>query len=861
MRKIFTLIVALVAVFGVSAQSVTVTWPTAADALLAPSVTGDGAEYVTASDITLGASLVDPASKANNGFNGMQVSPSPNINSGTKTISEAYWTHFPITVAPGKIFQLKSVALKSAKLGTGDKSYINVFMYLPDEDAKLTIANQIALARNNDAEGYYNDLSYTSFPNFDEHGTDFFGSFEFVVNLYGKMAANKQMWLSNIVIEGEITDAGGVDTRVPAPISWDPASVTIAEDEELASPVFTNPENLSVTFESSNPAVATVDENGVISKAGGIGSAVITAFYSGDETTYKATQATCTIEVKLKSENIIGDKTLKVNLNGDVKAESVILSDDLITVTNPWATTSAAVNANICGNSFTNYVSVRAKVSNGEFTVDGTNSYMVLAPKANMEVIIYGRIQNKTSNPDLNDIKNCAVYDEAMATVNANHMYFGQWTGSNNAYAYVAQTYTLEANKTYYLSAAGFGFQFFGLGYTADIKESGLAYSAATATVELGEPADYPTLSNPNGLEVTYTSSDEAVATVDAEGVVTPLALGETVITASFAGNGSFLAGEASYTLTVVAPAAIADIVAFNVEGVDNKGYVYDGTVEESTVKINGTSVNALKFNNGWTPGATEKSGYVMLTTADGFKSGDVLTLKGVYSNKAEKEAQIEVYANANKTGFFGTTDLFINAYTGEVEVPSYTFVVPFDTEAIYLARKGGTAAYITYICVERDRTLEHPAAPEIASEALEGDMIKVTEGESVEVSFTVEGEAAVYYCFEESAEAETPEEGGEPEVQAAEPTLDVYGMTYTLYTEPITLGKAGTLSYFSMLNGVASEVKSVKVGITTALSELEADAAAKAVYYNLQGVRVDNPAAGLYIRKQGDKVTKVIIK
>ncbi len=31
--------------------------------------------------------------------------------------------------------------------------------------------------------------------------------------------------------------------------------------------------------------------------------------------------------------------------------------------------------------------------------------------------------------------------------------------------------------------------------------------------------------------------------------------------------------------------------------------------------------------------------------------------------------------------------------------------------------------------------------------------------------------------------------------------------------------------------------------------------------YFNLQGVRVDNPAAGLFIRRQGNKVTKVIIR
>ncbi len=47
--------------------------------------------------------------------------------------------------------------------------------------------------------------------------------------------------------------------------------------------------------------------------------------------------------------------------------------------------------------------------------------------------------------------------------------------------------------------------------------------------------------------------------------------------------------------------------------------------------------------------------------------------------------------------------------------------------------------------------------------------------------------------------------------------------------------------------------------GGDSALDNIAADNA-PAVYYNLQGVRVDNPAKGLYIRCQGNKVTKVIL-
>ena len=38
-------------------------------------------------------------------------------------------------------------------------------------------------------------------------------------------------------------------------------------------------------------------------------------------------------------------------------------------------------------------------------------------------------------------------------------------------------------------------------------------------------------------------------------------------------------------------------------------------------------------------------------------------------------------------------------------------------------------------------------------------------------------------------------------------------------------------------------------------------DSDAPVVYYNMQGVRVANPANGLYIRVQGKKATKVLVR
>ena len=84
-----------------------------------------------------------------------------------------------------------------------------------------------------------------------------------------------------------------------------------------------------------------------------------------------------------------------------------------------------------------------------------------------------------------------------------------------------------------------------------------LEFSPSSATATLGETFLAPELTNPHNLTVTYSSSDENVATVDAStGEVTLVRAGTTTITASFYGDETYKAGTASYTLTVSRPAA-----------------------------------------------------------------------------------------------------------------------------------------------------------------------------------------------------------------------------------------------------------------------------------------------------------------
>ena len=96
-----------------------------------------------------------------------------------------------------------------------------------------------------------------------------------------------------------------------------------------------------------------------------------------------------------------------------------------------------------------------------------------------------------------------------------------------------------------------------GLGNIKLAKNPELSFEKTEYTGILGEVFTTPTLNNPHELSVSYSSSNEEVATVDAAtGAVTLLAAGETTITATSEADDNYSSGSASYKLTVTAEAA-----------------------------------------------------------------------------------------------------------------------------------------------------------------------------------------------------------------------------------------------------------------------------------------------------------------
>ena len=93
----------------------------------------------------------------------------------------------------------------------------------------------------------------------------------------------------------------------------------------------------------------------------------------------------------------------------------------------------------------------------------------------------------------------------------------------------------------------------FGQQSVSDLKDPGLAWSADSFEATIGTSNSFPTLTNTYNVGVTYTSSQPEVATINANGVITLLAGGSTLISAASAANETYAASSDSYVLTVLA--------------------------------------------------------------------------------------------------------------------------------------------------------------------------------------------------------------------------------------------------------------------------------------------------------------------
>ncbi|MDE7408428.1 MAG: Ig-like domain-containing protein [Muribaculaceae bacterium] len=165
----------------------------------------------------------------------------------------------------------------------------------------------------------------------------------------------------------------------------------------------------------------------------------------------------------------------------------------------------------------------------------------------------------------------------------------------------------------------------------------GLSYPSSEYDAILGEDFSSPVLDNPNQLEVSWTSSDEAVATVDSEGKVTLAGRGTTTITASTEGNDDFAAGHAKYTLTVIPCASsISELLEYAPDQYDRVKVNFPATVNfasGSIAFVTDAEGKAACFDNITNRNSTSTSSTTIYAVGQVIPAGWIATNATIYES------------------------------------------------------------------------------------------------------------------------------------------------------------------------------------------------------------------------------------
>ena len=148
-------------------------------------------------------------------------------------------------------------------------------------------------------------------------------------------------------------------------------------------------------------------------------------------------------------------------------------------------------------------------------------------------------------------------------------------------------------------------------------QKNDLAFEKNVVDTYYGTTDFEPALTNPHSLTVAYSSSDETVATVNAEtGKVKILNVGQAVITATFDdSNTDYKPGKVSYTLNVKAKTVNNPPVAL-----ENTYYFYDGKAKTPAVSVldGQTVIPASEYTVSYSNNTNVGTATVTITDNDG---------------------------------------------------------------------------------------------------------------------------------------------------------------------------------------------------------------------------------------------------
>ena len=319
--------------------------------------------------------------------------------------------------------------------------------------------------------------------------------------------------------------------KIDPALAFSEGSVQVTLGDAFTAPTLTNALGMTVSYESTNTGVATVDPTTGAVTIVGAGTTTITAS-SAEDATHSAGSASYSITVLDASAHIYWSEDW-------TGAEANATPTDV----------NAAYTFENSGNSSSTtkiYTDVLAGGASPELLIakgGGSLTYDAINVEGQTGTLTFSYKSNRS---------NLSV------TTTTTGVEISSATNSGTTYTYsitlpdAATTLSLTITNSSSSNARIDDIMLAGDYSATTLLDAELAFSEATATVTLGDAFTAPTLSNPNGLTVTYSSSNDAIATVDPQtGEVRPVGIGTVTITASSEPTDVYRAGSASYELTV----------------------------------------------------------------------------------------------------------------------------------------------------------------------------------------------------------------------------------------------------------------------------------------------------------------------
>ena len=407
--------------------------------------------------------------------------------------------------------------------------------------------------------------------------------------------------------------------------------------------------------------------------------------------------------------------------------------------------------------------------------------------------------------------------------------------------------YTLQVTNKYNAQISKVVFEM-GQGGSSTLIDAGLAFASETINATLGEAVPANALTKGTDAAVVYTSSNVEVATVDAAtGEVTLVAAGTTTIKAATEATEKYKAGEASYTLVVVDP---------NAKKPANLAFA-NATV---TVDLS-EAVPANALTKDTDAAVVYTSSNVEVATVDAATGEVTLVAAGTTTIKAATEAT-ETYEAGEATYTLTVMDKAEIVYEndGKTDASGFTFEVVEGENPWLFSSFGmtGNAFKIT------GKTADAYAVSPVFDLTNRIKPISITQ--TFAYNFITVAQVPEYFTIAVREEGATEwtvlTAAPAPEAMNKWTYVDDYAIDLGAYE-----GKKIQIGYHYVADGTVCggwQIKNilVKGKKSSAVSDITVeDSDAPVVYYNMQGVRVANPANGLYIRVQGKKATKVLVR